>query len=235
MSDLALENFQRALVIVAHPDDAEFGSAGTVAGWTASGVQVDYVICTDGAQGSADPSIPASELRGIREVEQRAAAAVLGVASVTFLGHPDGGLVADFELRRELTRQIRRLRPDLVVCQNAVRHYGNLGGNHPDHLAAGQAAIEAIYPFARNPYAFPELLQEGLEPHVVREVLITGTADPDHFVDVTDTLERKLAALACHRSQHRQDPSERVKARLAEAGQAHGFEYAESFRRVASW
>lgn len=235
MTDFELEDFQRALVIVAHPDDAEFGSAGTVAGWTERGIQVDYVICTDGAQGSADPTVPTSELRGIREREQREAAAVLGVASVTFLGHPDGGLADDSELRRQLTREIRRVRPDLVVCQNAVRHYGNLGGNHPDHLAAGQAAIEAIYPFARNPYAFPELLEEGLEPHVVREVLITGTPDPDYFVDVTKTLDRKLEALRCHRSQHRQDPSERVKARLAEAGQAHGFQYAESFRRVASW
>jgi LmbE family N-acetylglucosaminyl deacetylase len=235
MSELDLENFERALVIVAHPDDAEFGSAGTVAGWTGRGIRVDYVICTDGAQGSADPAVPASELKGIREQEQREAAAVLGVTEVTFLGHPDGGLVADLDLRRDLTREIRRSRPDVVVCQNAVRHYGNLGGNHPDHLAAGQAAIEAVYPFARNPYAFPELLQEGLEPHVVREVLITGTPDPDHFVDVSATLDRKLAALRCHRSQHRQDPSERVTARLAEAGRAHGLEYAESFRRVSSW
>jgi LmbE family N-acetylglucosaminyl deacetylase len=235
MSELDLENFERALVIVAHPDDAEFGSAGTVAGWTGRGIRVDYVICTDGAQGSADPAVPASELKGIREREQREAAAVLGVTEVTFLGHPDGGLVADLDLRRDLTREIRRSRPDVVVCQNAVRHYGNLGGNHPDHLAAGQAAIEAVYPFARNPYAFPELLQEGLEPHVVREVLITGTPDPDHFVDVSATLDRKLAALRCHRSQHRQDPSERVTARLAEAGRAHGLQYAESFRRVSSW
>lgn len=235
MSELDLENFERALVIVAHPDDAEFGSAGTVAGWTGRGIRVDYVICTDGAQGSADPAVPASHLKGIREKEQLEAARVLGVSEVTFLGHPDGSLVADLGLRRDLTRQIRRYRPDVVVCQNAVRHYGNLGGNHPDHLAAGQAAIEAVYPFARNPYAFPELLQEGLEPHVVREVLITGTPDPDHFVDVTATLDRKLEALRCHRSQHRQDPAERVTARLAEAGRAHGFEYAESFRRVSSW
>ncbi len=235
MSDLDLENFERALVIVAHPDDAEFGSAGTVAGWTKRGIRVDYVICTDGAQGSADPAVPAAELKGIREREQRDAAAVLGVTEVTFLGHPDGGLVADLALRRDLTREIRRSRPDVVICQNAVRHYGNLGGNHPDHLAAGQAAIEAIYPFARNPYAFPELLEEGLEPHVVREVLVTGTPDPDHFVDVTATLDKKLEALRCHRSQHRQDPAERVTARLAEAGRAHGLEYAESFRRVSSW
>ncbi|MHB1501139.1 MAG: PIG-L deacetylase family protein [Candidatus Dormibacteria bacterium] len=235
MSDLDLDNFERALVIVAHPDDAEFGSAGTVAIWTERGIRVGYVICTDGAQGSADPTVPPSDLKVIREREQREAADVLGVTEVTFLGHPDGSLVPDLALRRDLTREIRRAKPDLVICQNAVRHYGNLGGNHPDHLAAGQAAIEAVYPFARNPYAFPELLSEGLEPHVVREVLITGTPDPDHFVDVTTTLERKLGALRCHRSQHRQDPAARVTERLAEAGRAHGFQYAESFRRVSSW
>ncbi|MHB1576654.1 MAG: PIG-L deacetylase family protein [Candidatus Dormibacteria bacterium] len=235
MSELDLEKVERALVIVAHPDDAEFGSAGTVAAWTARGIRVDYVICTDGAQGSKDPTVPASELKGIREKEQREAAAVLGVSEVTFLGHPDGSLVPDLTLRRDLTREIRRSRPDVVICQNAVRHYGNLGGNHPDHLAAGQAAIEAIYPFARNPYAFPELLQDGLEPHVVSEVLVTGTPDPDYFVDISTTLDRKLTALRCHRSQHSQDPAERVTARLREQGQAHGLEYAESFRRVSSW
>ena len=235
MSELDLEKVARALVIVAHPDDAEFGCAGTVATWTARGITVDYVLCTDGAQGSADTSVPALDLKSIREREQRAAARVLGVSSVTFLGHPDGALVADLNLRMELSREIRRSRPDVVICQNAVRHYGNLGGNHPDHLAAGQAAIEAIYPAARNPYAFPELLAEGLEPHSVNEVLVTGTPDPDYFVDVTATLDRKLEALRCHASQHRQDPAERVTARLAEAGRAHGLQYAESFRRVSSW
>lgn len=234
MSETQLTDFQRALVIVAHPDDAEFGCAGTVALWTAAGVAVTYVICTDGAQGSADPNLKASQLAATRQREQLAAAEVLGVEHVEFLGHPDGGLVADVELRRELTRAIRKFRPDLVVCQNAVRHYANLGGNHPDHLASGQAAIEAVYPFARNPYAFPELLLEGLPPHTVREVWVTGTETPDHFVDVSQTLERKLEALRCHRSQQQDDPGERVSARLAEAGKPHGIAYAESFRRVAS-
>ncbi len=232
MSEASLSDFERALVIVAHPDDAEFGCAGTVALWAAAGVAVTYVICTDGAQGSADPTLEAWELAGIRQREQRAAAGVLGVERVEFLGHPDGGLVADTALRRELTRAVRQFKPDLVVCQNAVRHYANLGGNHPDHLAAGQGAIEAIYPFARNRYAFPELLAEGLEPHTVREVWVTGTENPDHFVDVSATLEPKLEALRCHRSQQKDDPGERVSARLAEAGKPHGMAYAESFRRV---
>ena len=222
-------------MIVAHPDDAEFGSAGTVARWTRSGTRVDYVICTDGAAGSADPKVGREELRLTREREQREAADVLGVLEVVFLRRPDGELRCDDDLRRDLCRQIRRLRPELVVCQNAVRHYANLGGNHPDHLAAGQAAIECVYPYARNPYSFPELLAEGLEPFEVKEAWVTGTEFPDHLVDVSETVELKLRALLCHRSQHRTDPSERVRARLAEAGRAGGIPLAETFRRVRAF
>jgi LmbE family N-acetylglucosaminyl deacetylase len=158
------------------------------------------------------------------------------VKDVVFLGHPDGGLRASDELRRELVRLIRRYRPDRVICQNAVRNYASLYGNHPDHLAAGRAAIEAIYPYARNPLAFRELLAEGLEPHSVREVLVSGTDSPDYFVDVATTLERKFEALACHRSQHPagQDPRPRVLTRMAQAGEAQGIAYAESFRRLSS-
>ena len=223
------------LVIVAHPDDAEFGCAGTVARWTSRGVRVDYLICTDGAAGSADPRVGREELRAIREREQRAAADVLGVSEVIFLRRPDGELRCDDLLRLELCRQIRRLRPEVVVCQNAVRHYANLGGNHPDHLAAGQAAVECVYPYARNPYSFPELLAEGLEPHEVKEAWVTGTEFPDHLVDVSETVDLKLKALLCHESQHRSDPSERVRSRLAQAGQAAGIPLAESFRRVRAF
>jgi LmbE family N-acetylglucosaminyl deacetylase len=221
---------------VAHPDDAEFGAAGTVALWVDRGVEVDYVICTDGAAGAADPDIDTSRLPAIRQEEQRQAADILGVKDVVFLGHPDGGLRASDELRRELVRLIRRYRPDRVICQNAVRNYASLYGNHPDHLAAGRAAIEAIYPYARNPLAFRELLAEGLEPHSVREVLVSGTDSPDYFVDVATTLERKFEALACHRSQHPagQDPRPRVLTRMAQAGEAQGIAYAESFRRLSS-
>lgn len=225
-------NLQRVLVVVAHPDDAEFGCAGTVASWTARGISVTYLICTDGAAGSADPKLTKADLREIREREQRDAARVLGVERVEFLRHPDGSLVPDDDLRKEISRVIRQVRPQVVVCQNAVRNYANLGGNHPDHLAAGQAAIEAVYPYARNPYSFPELLQEGLEPYEVEEAWVTGTEFPDHFVDVTATLDKKLEALHCHRSQHRRDPSEWVKIRLADQGRPHGMAYAEAFRRV---
>ncbi len=236
MSSSELENFERALVVMAHPDDAEFSSAGTVALWTDRGIDVRYVICTDGAAGAADPSIELSRLASIREVEQRAAAAVLGVDEVTFLHQPDGELRVTSELRGELVKLIRQHRPDLIVCQNAVRNYSNLYGNHPDHLAAGQLAIEAVYPYARNRYAYPELLAAGLQPHSVREVWVVGTENPDHFVDITSTVDRKLEALSRHQSQHspEQDFRARVRERMATAGEPHGFAFAESFRRLSS-
>ncbi|MGH7608726.1 MAG: PIG-L deacetylase family protein [Candidatus Dormibacteria bacterium] len=231
-----LKDFRRALVVVAHPDDAEFGCAGTVALWTDRGVEVTYVVCTDGASGAGDPTLGQQGLVAVRQAEQREAAKVLGVREVVFLGHPDGGLRPSEELRLELVRLIRRHRPDRLVCQNAVRHYGNVYGNHPDHLAAGQAALEALYPYSRNRFAYPHLLDEGLEPHVVREVLVAGTEAPDYFVEVSESLERKLEALACHRSQQRpgDDVSVWVRRRLAQAGEPHGMAFAESFRRIDS-
>ncbi|MGC2192115.1 MAG: PIG-L deacetylase family protein [Candidatus Dormiibacterota bacterium] len=236
MSSTELQNLERVLVVVAHPDDAEFSSAGTVALWTSQGIEVNYVICTDGAAGAADPTIEQSRLASIREVEQREAADVLGVKEITFLRQPDGQLRVSNELRGDLVRLIRQHRPDLIICQNAVRNYSNLYGNHPDHLAAGQLAIEAVYPYARNPHAYPELLAAGLEPHSVREVLVVGTESPDYFTDVTTMIDRKMAALARHRSQHTpgQDFSARVLERMAKMGEPHGIAYAESFRRLSS-
>ncbi|MGH7643775.1 MAG: PIG-L deacetylase family protein [Candidatus Dormibacteria bacterium] len=231
-----LENFARALVVVAHPDDAEFSSSGTVALWTDKGIEVNYVICTDGAAGAADPTLQQPELAAIREVEQREAADVLGVQEVFFLRQPDGELRVGREIRGQLVRLIRQHRPDLIICQNAVRNYSNLYGNHPDHLAAGQLAIEAVYPYSRNPYAYPDLLAQGLPPHSVREVWVVGTESPDHFVDVETTVDRKLEALARHRSQHSpgEDFSPRVLERMAKMGEPHGFAYAESFRKLSS-
>jgi LmbE family N-acetylglucosaminyl deacetylase len=231
-----LANFERALVIVAHPDDAEFGAAGTVALWVEGGIEVNYVICTDGASGLADPSVKLDELVAIREAEQREAADVLGVKQIEFLRQPDGKLRATDELRAQVVGLIRKYRPDRMICQNAVRNYSNLYGNHPDHLAAGQLAIEAVYPYARNPYAYPGLLAAGLEPFSVREVLVSGTESPDYFVDVTTTVGRKLAALARHKSQHTpgEDFSERVLQRMAMMGEPHGIAYAESFRLLKS-
>ncbi|MGH7640786.1 MAG: PIG-L deacetylase family protein [Candidatus Dormibacteria bacterium] len=236
MNSNELEDFQRALVVVAHPDDAEFGAAGTVALWASRGIEVNYVICTDGASGAADQEVDLAGWAARREQEQREAADVLGVGDVVFLGQPDGDLRVSSDLRRELVRLLRRYRPEVVICQNSVRNYTSLYGNHPDHLAAGQLTIEAIYPYARNPHSYPELLHEGLRPHSVREVLIAGTEFPDHFVDVSTTIGRKIEALARHRSQHRpgEDFTERVKERMRKQGEPHGFEFAESFRRLRS-
>jgi len=228
---------QRAMVIVAHPDDAEFGCSATVAKWVSQGIAVTYVVCTDGGAGAADPALTTAELPQRRQDEQRAAAAVLGVSQVEFLGRRDGELVADLELRRDLARLIRRHRPDRVVCPNAVRTYSNVYGNHPDHLAAGQAAMEAIYPTSRNPRAFPELLlNEGLQPHVVREVWVVGTDSPNHAEDVTGFVDRKIEALFQHRSQmgEADEVERRVRQRMREAGRPTGLAYAEAFRRLSA-
>jgi LmbE family N-acetylglucosaminyl deacetylase len=235
MSDGLPSDFRTALVIAAHPDDTEFGCGGTVALWTMRGVSVSYVICTDGARGvmAMLPKVMApDELRRTRRLEQDAAAAVLGVERVEFLGYPDGELVADQALKRELVSWIRRIRPDVVICQNAVRHYGDLDSNHPDHLAAGKAAIEAIYPAAHSPAYFPDLLEQGLQPHTIRSIWVMGTAAPNHFVDVSATRDQKLQAIRCHATQYREDPSDFVTAQMAELGRPHGIAFAEGFTRL---
>ncbi len=196
-----IEGIERILVVTAHPDDVDFGAAGSVAVWTDGGVDVAYCIVTDGDAGGSDLSVPRDEMAKIRREEQSAAAEKVGVTDVTFLGFPDGRLTADLELRRAITAVIRRFRPDRVVTQSPERNWARIYASHPDHLAAGEAAIDAVYPDARNPFAFPELLAEGLEPHVVPEVWIMATDRADRAVDATDTYDRKLAALRSHRSQ----------------------------------
>lgn len=196
------DDVSRILVITAHPDDVDFGAGGTVASWTAAGVEVGYCVVTDGDAGGFDPAVPRAEIPAIRQAEQRAAAAELGVSEVAFLGYPDGRLVVSLELRRDLSRVIRRFRPDRVVCQSPERNYQRIYASHPDHLAAGEAAISAVYPDARNEFAYPELMAEGLAPHVVREVWVMGGGDgANRYVDITDTFDRKLAALHRHVSQ----------------------------------
>lgn len=194
---------ERALVVVAHPDDVDFGAAGTVATWTDAGIEVTYAIVTDGDAGGSDRSVSRAEVREIRHREQRAAAAVVGVSDVRFLGYPDGALEETRELRRDLARVIRQVRPRRAVVQTPEWNLQFFqAACHPDHQHAGAAALRAIYPDARNPFAFPELLDaEGLEPWSVAEVWVLATAHPDHGVDVTATMDRKLAALACHVSQ----------------------------------
>ena len=200
---------ERALVIAAHPDDADFGAAGTVASWTDKGIEVAYCIVTSGDAGGFDPAVPRSEIPGIREAEQRAAAAEVGVHDVTFLGYPDGALEVTQALRRDISRVIRKVRPQRVVSQSPERIWDRIGASHPDHLRAGEAALFAVYPDARNPFAHPELLAEGFEEWSVSEVWMNAAPAHliNHWVDVTDTFDRKISALKAHVSQtaHHED------------------------------
>jgi LmbE family N-acetylglucosaminyl deacetylase len=195
-------NVARVLVITAHPDDVDFGSAGTIAQWTDAGISVSYCIVTNGDAGGSDLEIPRTEMTAIRQAEQTAAAKQVGVTDVYFLGYPDGQVEPSLALRRDIARMIRLLRPDRVVCPSPERNYARMGTSHPDHRAVGSAALDAVYPDARNPFAFPELLtDEKLEPWTVHEVWIAGSPTPTDYVDVTDTFPRKIAALRSHVSQ----------------------------------
>jgi LmbE family N-acetylglucosaminyl deacetylase len=199
---LSDSDIQRILVIAAHPDDVDFGVAGTVATWTDAGIEVVYCIVTDGDAGGHDESVPRAEIAPLRRKEQTAAAACVGVHDLRFLGYPDGRVEATLGLRRDLARVIRQVRPDRVVCPSPERNYARLGVSHPDHRAVGSAALDAVYPDARNPFAFPELrAEEGLEPWTAREVWLPGGPNPNHYVDVTGTFDRKVAALRAHESQ----------------------------------
>jgi LmbE family N-acetylglucosaminyl deacetylase len=192
----------RILVIAAHPDDVDFGVAGTIAGWTDAGLEVSYCIVTNGDAGGSDLSVSRADMAVIRQAEQTAAAKQVGVHDLHFLGYPDGRVESTIGLRRDLARVIRLLRPDRVVCQSPERNYLRMGVSHPDHRAVGDAALDAVYPDARNPFAFPELLtDEKLAPWTVREVWIAGSPEPNHYVDITDTFGRKVAALRSHVTQ----------------------------------
>jgi LmbE family N-acetylglucosaminyl deacetylase len=192
----------RVLVIAAHPDDVDFGAAGTIAQWTEAGLEVSYCIVTNGEAGGSDPSVSRTEMAAIRKAEQTAAAKQVGVSDLHFLGYPDGRVEATIGLRRDLARVIRLLRPDRVVCPSPERNYARTGASHPDHRAVGAAALDAVYPDSRNPFAFTELLaDEKLEPWTVREVWMSGSPTPTTYVDITDTFPRKVAALRSHVSQ----------------------------------
>jgi len=187
---------KRVMVVVAHPDDAEFTSGGTLAKWAAEGADIRYVVCTDGSKGGDDLQIDDVALRDLREAEQQAAAETMGIKEVAFLRYPDGDLASASDLRRDLVVLIRRWRPDILLTWDAWRPYQL----HPDHRAAGLAAVEAVLA-AGNPRRFPELADQGLKAHRVEEIYLFGTDAPDTCVDISDTFERKLRAIACHRSQ----------------------------------
>jgi LmbE family N-acetylglucosaminyl deacetylase len=192
---------RRILVVTAHPDDVDFGAAGSVATWTASGIDVAYCIVTDGDAGGAEYGIARADMAALRREEQAAAAKTVGVTDLSWLGYRDGRVEATLDLRCDITRVIRRFRPDRVVAQSPQRNFQRIYASHPDHLATGEATLSAVYPDARNAWAHEELLDEGYEPHVVPEVwMMTGNA-PDRFVDITATIDRKIQALLQHRSQ----------------------------------
>lgn len=196
------ETPDRVLAIAAHPDDIDFGLGGTIAHLTAAGSEVVYCVITDGDAGGFDPDVPRSQIPDIRRAEQRAAAQVLGAADVVFLGYRDGELTISHGLRRDIARVIRMVRPDVAVVQSPVRNIDRMYASHPDHIAAGEAGMQAIYPDARNPFAHPTLLQdEGLTEWAVPQTWIVGYPEPTWYRDITDVLDRKVAALRAHESQ----------------------------------
>jgi LmbE family N-acetylglucosaminyl deacetylase len=221
------------LVVMAHPDDAEFSAGGTLACWTGAGARVSYCVCTDGDKGTSDPRRDPRAVAEERIAEQRAAARVLGVEEVVFLGHPDGVLQPTLELRRDIVRVIRRVRPEAVLCPDPTRRFGPGYINHPDHRAVGDVTLDAVYPSARDPLVFPELVEEGLAPHRVTQVFVASPTEPNCLVDISGTLERKLDALRQHRSQITDDRlRELVPRRAAEVGAPHGLAAAEAFHHI---
>ncbi len=223
--------------MTAHPDDVDFGAGGSVATWVKAGIEVAYCIATDGDAGGSDRSVSRPDMARIRQREQRAAGAELGVTNITFLGYPDGRLAPSLDLRRDVSRAVRTFRPDRLVCQSPDRNWERIGASHPDHLAAGEAAACAAYPDARNPFAHPELLAEGLEPHAVTEMWLMAAPQPNRAVDITDVFDRKVSALRQHESQVAHDPGleERLRtwatSSAGAAGMADG-RLAELFRVV---
>ncbi len=230
----AREEAKRALIILAHPDDPEFGAGGTIARWTDEGVVVGYVIVTDGSKGSADPEMTPFRLVAIREEEQRAAAARLGVTEITFLGFIDGEITPDLHLRHAITREIRAFRPDIVVTHDPASLYWDNFINHPDHRAVGQATLDAIYPTARDRLNAPHLLEQGLHPHIVRQIYLTGPYQPDTYSDISATIDRKLAALREHKSQiaDMDAMEKRLRDRYAGFAEGRGMAYAEIFKKI---
>ena len=215
---------KRVMIIVAHPDDPEFFVGGTIALWTREGAEITYLILTNGDKGSDDPEMKPEQLTRLRQEEQRTAASLLGVKTIIFLDEPDGELQATLQLRQQVVREIRRHRPDIVICPDPSAYFfGDSYLNHPDHRAAGQVALESIFPAARNPMYHPELLAEGLGPHAIHEIYLTGAMQPNHWVDITDVMNLKIRAIQSHASQLT-DPEatlERVRQR-AEAVDEHG-------------
>jgi LmbE family N-acetylglucosaminyl deacetylase len=208
-------------MVTAHPDDVDFGTAGTVAAFTEAGLEVTYCIVTNGEAGGSDRTVSRADMAVLRQSEQRAAAKEVGVSDLRFLGYPDGRVEASFDLKRDISRVIRQVKPERVIAPSPERRWDVIYASHPDHLAAGEAAVCAVYPDARNPFAHPQLLNdEGLEPWTVNELWIVGGLEPNMAVETTSTIERKVAALLRHESQL-PDPVG-VTARVRAGGRAQG-------------
>ena len=225
----------RALVVISHPDDGEFGAGPTIAALTAAGARVDYVVTTDGSKGTEDPDVTPEQLASTRMAEQRDAADILGVGEIVHLGYPDGYLTPSLDLRRDITRQIRRFRPDLVITQNPQRRLDhNPFVGHPDHLATGEATLASVYPAARDHLNFPELwTDEKLEPWKVRQVLLTGVEEPNLWIDISETFETGLRSILAHVSQvKREDVEERMRERARLIGEPQGIGMAQAFLSI---
>jgi LmbE family N-acetylglucosaminyl deacetylase len=240
MTQPAALDVDRILVVTAHPDDVDFGAAGSIAKWTSEGIQVSYCVCTDGDAGGFDEAISRADMARLRREEQTSAAAAVGVTDLHWLGYPDGRLSVSHELRRDISRVIRVVRPQRVLLPSPERNFERIFASHPDHLAAGEAALCAVYPDSRNPFAHPELLEEErLEPWTVAEVYLMAYPKGDTWVDITDTFDRKVAALRCHASQvgHRADLEEMLRAwstAIAQQGGLPEGRLAEGFRRLVA-
>ncbi|MBM3942692.1 MAG: PIG-L family deacetylase [SAR202 cluster bacterium] len=225
---------QQVLVVTPHPDDAEVWCGGTVARWVKEGAAVYYVLCTDGDKGSDRPGVTSQELSDARQKEQLEAARLLGVKEVVMLHRPDGGLEDSADFRKEIVRQIRRVRPQVVLCPEPYRK--NLAW-HRDHRIAGQVTLDAVFPYARDHLHFAELWrEEKLEPHKTGTILFWGAELPDTFIDISDMVDLKVKALQAHRSQMAHRPPQEVvsliKGRAKEAANGRGCQYAEAFRKV---
>jgi len=235
MPDDALPTPARVLVVAAHPDDIEFGAGGTIARWVNEGAEIGYLVATRGDKGSDDPDADLAELVARREREQRDAAAELGVATVDFLDEPDGLVQPTLDLRERITRAIRVARPEVVMSHDpTVLFVNNEWVNHPDHRAVGQVTVDAVFPTARDPLNFPQHRGAGLAPWKVAELFLWSTNEANQLVDIGDTLDRKIAALAHHASQFRSfdEIARWVRRRSEELGERAGYRAAEGFRRV---
>jgi LmbE family N-acetylglucosaminyl deacetylase len=225
-----------ALAVYAHPDDPEISCGGTLAKWAAAGCRVSVLVTTRGDKGTGDPDADLDALAALRREETQAAAALLGIAETRHLDHGDGDLDDDVVLRGEIVHEVRRLRPEVVLCPDPTAvFFGGSYFNHRDHRVTGFATLDAVAPAAANPHYFPEHRAEGLEVHQVRSVYLSGTLEPDTWVDIGDTLERKIDGLFCHASQLVETGEwfrEFLRASAEEAGRASGVRYAESFRRL---